>query len=287
MPRVPRVAYLKGRVVPFSEASVPLDDRGLTFSESLYEVVPLTGGAARLLSEHVARMEAAAEELGLLAGVPSVPEWERFVAELVLGEGIQDGLVYAQLTAGGAPREFVPAAMPSPTFFAYLLEAKYPRDADVERGISAITFPESRWARRDLKTTMLLPAVLAKREAKRRNAAEAVFVGPDGTVYEGASSNVLLVEGRSLVTPAQSSHLLPGTMRPLVGEAARAMGLAVKEERVSVDRLRAADEVMISSTTQLAMAVVSLDDRSVGAGRGGPITRELARRIRARFELPD
>jgi D-alanine transaminase len=285
MPSVPKLAFVRGHVIPFADASVPLHDRGLLFSESLYEVVPVTAGAPRLLPEHVLRMRAAAREIGLDSGVPAVAEWHEFVETLVERESIRDGLLYAQVTGGAAPREFVPGEAPQPTFFAYLTPFSFPRAEDVARGIVAVSMPDVRWARRDLKTTMLLGAVLAKREAKRRGASEAIFVGAAGEVYEGASSNVLAVEGRKLITPAQSSNLLPGTMRPLVGEAASEIGLEVHAEQVSLDRLARADEVLVCSTSQLLMPVVKLDDRVIGNGTAGPIGRDLAAGIRRRFEL--
>jgi D-alanine transaminase len=281
----PRFAFVNGRVVPFETASVPLDDRGLEFGESLYEVLPVTAGEPRLLSEHVQRMQLGAKELGLDAGVPVLPEWERICTELIRAEGVSDGLLYAQVTGGAAPREFVPSTEVAKTFFAYLAPFTFPTDVQVARGIRAISFRDIRWGRRDLKTTMLLPAVLAKREAVRRGANEAILVGASGEVYEGASSNVFSLEGRTLLTPGQSTNLLPGTMRPLVVAVAREAGLEARSEPITLERFRRADEVLVSSTSQLVMSVVELDGQKIGAGVAGPIARDLAARLRARLGL--
>jgi D-alanine transaminase len=283
----PKFAWISGRIVPFGDAHVPLDDRAVQFGESLYEVVPITAGVARLLPEHVARMQHAALALGLEAGVPELSAWERLVHELVQCEATRDALLYAQVTGGACARDHVPEAAPAPTFFAYASPFTFPGAAAVSRGIRAVSLPDIRWARRDLKTTMLLPAVLAKREAKRRGATEALLVGPGGEVYEGASSNVFIVEGRTLVTPSQSTNLLPGTLRPLVSEVAREAGLEVRGEVVPLGRIRAADEVFVSSTGQLVMPVVDLDGNAVSGGVGGAVASDLAHRIRERFSLPD
>jgi D-alanine transaminase len=283
----PSVAWIDGRVVPFASATVPIDDRGLQFGESLYEVVPIAGGAVRLLPEHVARMKRAAPEIGCEAGVPSLTEWERLVAELLAREPVDEGLLYAQVTGGAAPREHVPESPPVPTFFAYVTAFRFPRDADVERGIPAVTLEDIRWIRRDLKTTMLLPAVLAKREARRRGAQEALYVGPTDLVHEGASSNVFAVEGTALVTPAQSTRLLPGTMRPLVSEVAKEAGFHVENGEIPLSRLAAAAEVFVTSSSQLVMPVISIDGKTVGDGRGGLVARDLARRLRARLGIAD
>jgi D-alanine transaminase len=283
----PSVAWIDGRVVPFASATVPIDDRGLQFGESLYEVVPIAGGAVRLLPEHVARMKRAAPEIACESGVPELAEWERLVGELLAQEPVTEGLLYAQVTGGAAPREHVPESAPTPTFFAYVTAFRFPRDADVEQGISAVTLEDIRWIRRDLKTTMLLPAVLAKREARRRGAQEALLVGPSGAVHEGASSNVFAVEGTALVTPAQSTRLLPGTMRPLVSEVAKEAGLHVENGEIPLSRLTAATEVFVTSSSQLVMPVVSIDGKPVGDGRGGLVARDLAKRLRARLSIPE
>jgi D-alanine transaminase len=282
----PSVAWIDGRVVPFASATVPIDDRGLQFGESLYEVVPITGGVVRLLPEHVARMKRAAPEIGCESGVPELADWEGLVGELLAREPVVEGLLYAQVTGGSAPREHVPEGAPAPTFFAYVTEFRFPRDEDVQKGVSAITLPDIRWARRDLKTTMLLPAVLAKREARRRGAQEALLVGGD-IVHEGASSNVFAVEGSVLATPSQSTRLLPGTMRPLVSEVAKEAGLHVENVEISLSRLARAAEVFVTSSSQLVMPVVAIDGKPVGKGEGGSVARDLARRLRTRLGIPE
>jgi D-alanine transaminase len=283
----PRFAFFRGSVIPFSEATVPIDDRGLLFGESLYEVIPVTAGEPRLLAEHVARMQASVPQIGLAGGVPPIEDWQRLAAELIKLEGVRDGLLYAQLTGGAAPRLHVPKDAPEPTFHAFVYPFVFPNAADVARGVQAITTADMRWGRTDLKTTMLLANVLAKRDAASQGVAEAFFVGDTGEVYEGASSNLFILEGRTVITPVQSSHLLPGTMRTLVEETAREAGLAVSHWPIDVDRLRAAEEVFVTSTSQLVMPVVAVDARTIGSGEGGHFSRELAARLRARFSLPD
>lgn len=283
--REPNVAWFDGRLVAFAEARVPIEDRGLQFGESLYEVVAVTRGRARLLAEHAERMRAGAELLDLAAGVPDAAGWSGLVDALQAREQLDEGLLIAQLTGGAAPRSHLPRVAPRPTFFAYLRAYRFPREADVARGISAITHADLRWERCDLKTTMLLPAVMAKRAAAARGAGEALLIGPDGSVREGASSNVFVVEQNRVVTPRQSSHLLPGLTRPLVATLARGAGLEVLDGDISVDRLRAADEAFVTSTTFTVMPLVALDDHPLGSGSAGPVARELGRRLRVELEL--
>jgi D-alanine transaminase len=284
---VTRFVWLDDRVVPFEQARIPVDDRGLLFAESIYEVIPVTGGKARMLAEHTRRMRVGAEPIELDGGVPDDAIWEQRVAELVREERLSEGLLYAQLTGGSATRQHVPPQRPKPRFFAYLIPFRFPRADTTARGIALQSVADPRWVRCDLKTTMLLPGVLAKRDAAVRGAQEALFVGPSGEVREGASTNVFCVEGNRLITPAQSQHLLPGITRPLVAELAAEAGRSVDHETLSLSRLMNATEVFVTSTTLLAMPVVRVDDRSIGNGQAGPVARDLADRLRARLELRD
>lgn len=284
MSQAPSVAYIDEHLVPFSQAGVPLEDRGLQFGESIYEVIAVTAGQPRLLVEHAERMRAGAAFIGIDAGVPDVPTWQRMFGELYARDPITEGILYAQVTGGAAPRAHVVTTRPAPTFFAYLRETRFPRADAIAQGIRVITLEDIRWARRDVKTTMLLPAVLARREAVRRSASEALFIA-EGRVNEGAATNVFAVEGRTIVTPAQTTNLLPGITRPLVGRLAQAAGLSMHAQPLELDRLLGADEVFVTSTTYTVMPVTHVDDRPIGSGKAGAIATDLARRLRQAFEL--
>jgi D-alanine transaminase len=281
----PRHAWIGDHLVPWSEAVVPLEDRGLQFAESLYEVIPVTAGRARLVAEHAARMAAGAEALGLAAAAPSAERLHVLAERLIAAEEVREGLLYAQLTGGTAPRRHLPETAPTPAFFAYLRPFRFPRSDDVATGIAVITVPELRWGRCDLKTTMLLPAVLAKREAARRGAREAFLIGPDGLVHEGASSNVHVLQGDTVMTPPATTQLLKGTIRSAATSMAQRQGLAVEEGTVTVEDLFRADEVFVTSTTLLAMPVIEVDGCDLGSGTPGPVATGLATGLRQLLEL--
>jgi len=283
----PAVAVLDGRLLPWAEARLPLDDRGLLFSESLYEVLPVTRGEPRLLAAHVARMRAGAHELGLAGGVPSDREWADLGAALIAAERLEEGLLYAQLTGGSAPRAHLAEPKPQPRFFAYLLHHRFPRAIDAARGLRAVLLPDQRWARSDLKTTMLLPVVLAKGEARRRGGGEALLVGPDGSVREGGSSNLFVLRGDRVLTPHQRPELLPGVTREIAATEAAGLGLEVHRGRVTAADLTAADEAFVTATSLGVMPLVAVDDRPVGSGAPGPVATELARRVRHLLGLGD
>ena len=282
----PSWAWFDGRIIPFSEARVPIEDRGLQFGESLYEVVAVVAGSAWRLEEHVERMALFAGEMHLAEGLPSLDAWRRIITDLHRREPHRTAVLYAQLTGGAASRRHLPVAGRAPLFFAYLQAHRFPMPADVSRGIAAVTVPEMRWARCDVKTTMLLASVLAKREAAEHAAEEAVFVGQDGYVNEGASSTVFVVRQRAVLTPPPSRRILAGVSAHEVREVCADLGLAFEEHFLTLSELKAADEVFLASTTALVQPVVRLDGRPVGTGSPGPLTLQLAYHFQRRFWGP-
>ncbi|MCX7895080.1 MAG: aminotransferase class IV [Thermoanaerobaculum sp.] len=271
-----RWAYVNGSFVPFATASLPLEDRGLEFSESLYEVVAVIRGQPFRLADHVARMVWGAEQLGMPDAVPSLATWQSIVTELWSREPHPTAILYAQLTGGTAPREHLPGETPKPNFFAYLRFFSFPSPQMCSQGIAAITLPDNRWYRRDIKTTMLLPAVLAKRQARRQQAAEAIFLGQEGFVHEGASSNVCMVRGGVVASPPPCERLLEGVTLKVVEELCQEIGVPFQRRWVTLSDLKNADEVFITSTTTALMPIVRLDGQPVRGGQPGPISLRLA-----------
>lgn len=277
------MCWIDDALVPWAEARLPVEDRGLQFGESVYEVVPVTAGRARLLGAHTTRLASGAGALGLTG--PDVAAVADVVGRLIAAEAVAEGLAYLQLTGGSAPRAHVPVDPPRPTLIAYLRAHRFPRGADVARGLRAITVPDERWARCDLKTTMLLPTVFAKRVAQQRGADEAILVADDGTVREGASTSVVAVLDGALVVPEPSTRRLPGTMSALVETVAGEAGLVLSHRTLTTSDLLRADEVLVTATSKLVLPVVRVDDREIGGGTAGPVAVDLAARVRRRLEL--
>ena len=279
----PAWAWCNGRLVAFSHATVPLEDRGLQFGESLYDVMAVAGGEPFRLANHVDRMARGARELGLDGAVPDVTAWRDIVAQLHRHEPHRSALLYSQVTGGSAPRRHLPDPRPQPFFAAYLRPFAFPTPTELSQGIAVITLPDLRWARCDLKTTMLLPAVLAKRAAAERGAIEAIFLGQDGFVREGASSSVFLVMARSVSSPPHGSHILPSVSSLVVRETCDELGVHFEERPLTLSDLQRADEVFIASTTTLLMPVVHVDRSPVGGGTPGPVALQLAYHFQRKF----
>ncbi len=279
----PGWAWCGGRLVPFSEARVPLEDRGLQFGESVYEVIAVIGGEPFRLPDHVERMVEGARELGLEAGVPELARWKAMIAQLYRREPHRTATLYAQLTGGEAPRRHLPLERPRPFFAAYLRPYTFPMPSETARGIAATTYPDTRWQRRDLKTTMLLPAVLARRAAAAQGAEEAILVGQDGFVNEGASSTVFAVHDRAVTTPPTTQRVLPGVSTKAVQAICDQLGIPFSFRPLTLSDLHRSGELFVASTTFLLMPVVRLDGNPVGQGTAGSTTLQLAYHFQRQF----
>ena len=198
--------------------------------------------------------------------------------ELIRRNRLRDGIVYLQVTRGAFRRDHpIPDAVLKPTL---ILTARTgdpaAAAARLANGVKIITRPDERWARRDIKTTQLLPAVLAKTAARRAGAAEAWLVDDDGFVTEGGSTNGWIVDDAGvLITRPLSRNILPGVTRAVVLAAARDAGLAVQERKFTVAEAVAAQEAFLTSASGAAVPVVAIDGQAIGNGRPGPLTLKL------------
>ena len=279
----PRWAWCGEGIVAFSEARVPIEDRGLQFGESVYEVIAVVGGEPFRLPDHVDRMISGARAVGIDSGVPDLSKWKTIIAQLYRREPHRAAVLYAQLTGGTAPRRHLPPQRHPPFFFAYLCQYAFPVPAEIARGIAAVTVPDNRWQHRDIKTTMLLPAVLAKKAAASAGAEEAIFVGQDGYVNEGASSTVFAVRDRVVMTPPVTQRVLPGVSTKAVHALCEQLGIQTAYCPLTLSDLHHLDELFIASTTSLLMPVVRIDGNPIGSGTPGSVTLQLAYHFQRHF----
>lgn len=258
----PAFAWQNGRLVAWKDAQVPIEDRGLQFGESVYEVLPVVAGSVRFLDAHIDRMRGGLTSLAIDLQAEGEPDWSALIQAVIAAESIDDGYVYIQVTGGTGERTHAGAPGGSrPNCIAYARPAKFSSLGQAMTGIAVISVPEIRWGRRDLKTTMLVPAVLAKREAARRGAKEAIFVDDKGFLVEGASSNVLaVIDDRVVMAPA-SERVLPGITQKLVADACTEIGVKVDYRHIHRDELPATRALALCSTLQLIQRIGQLDDQ--------------------------
>jgi len=280
------LAYLNGHYLPRSAATIPVEDRGFIFGDGVYEVWRVVNGRLFETNRHLARLAFGLGELRI--ATPDIVRRDVLdeVADRLLAEsGLVDGeaTLYVEVTRGVAPRAHqFPAAGTTPTVFAMVNQFVPPNDVRT-RGASAITTPDVRWLRCDIKTIQLLPNVMAKQAAAERGAIEAIMIR-DGVVTEGSHANVLGVIDGEIRTHPLGNLILPGITRAVVLEIARALSIPVREEAFTERDVARLDECFLAGTTSDVMPIVRVDDRQIGDGRPGPVTMRLFREFRAHLD---
>ena len=271
-----QIAYVNGSFVPLSEAKVSILDRGFLFADGIYEVSAVLDGKLVDNASHLARLERSVGEIALKLP-ETVERITEIQKELIARNRLVDGLVYLEVTRGAdSGRDFAfPKSAVRPTLIMFTAVKDIIGAPQAKSGISVITVPDIRWARRDIKSVALLAQVLAKQAAAEAGAGEAWMI-KDGLVTEGGSSSAfILTQDDVLVTRQNGSEILPGCTRKAVVKLAEERQLRVEERAFSIDEALRAKEAFITSATVFVQAVVSIDGKKVGAGKPGPMTSRL------------
>ena len=267
------VAYFNGQFVPKEDIRISPDDRGFLFGDGLYDATASYGGKFLALDRHLARLEHGLEEVGI-TGI-DVQTLAPVHYELLRRNGLEDTwtLVYVQVTRGVAPRGHafpVPSVPPTVYAYASAVVARY----DPVKGVKAITTPDIRWSRCDLKTVNLMPNCWAKTQARDAGAFEAIFIR-DGVAVEGTHTSLFAVIDGVVCTGPKSNYLLPSVTRELVLDLCRRNNIPSCETPIHLAYLRRAEEVFLAGTTSEVLPVVDLDGVPVGGASIGPTTRRI------------
>ncbi|MBP2302071.1 D-amino acid aminotransferase [Azospirillum picis] len=269
------ISYWNGRYLPLDEVHVSPLDRGFLFADGLYEVTAAYNGRLFEPEAHIARLQRGMASLRIDTGL-SAGDWLAIMERLAADSGIAGDLtVYLQVTRGAAASRGhgFPAGV-APSVFGMTSPLKRPPAAWREQGVAAITIPDIRWLRCDLKSIALLGSVLAQQAATDAGVVDAIQLR-DGVVTEGAATNVFVVKDGAVATPANDSRILEGITRTVILRLAAEHGLALEERDVAAAELDAADEIWIASTTKEITPVTRLNGKPVGTGAPGPVWRRL------------
>jgi D-alanine transaminase len=273
--RLDQVAYVNGSFVPLSEAKVSILDRGFLFADGIYEVSAVLDGKLVDNASHLARLERSVGEISLK--LPETTERiQEIQKELIARNRLVDGMVYLEVTRGAdSGRDFAFPKGVKPTLIMFSAVKDIVGAASARTGISVITLPDIRWARRDIKSVALLAQVLAKQAAAEAGAGEAWMI-EDGFVTEGGSSSAfILTRDDVLVTRQNGSEILPGCTRKAVVKLAEERQLRIEERPFSVEEALRAKEAFITSATVFVQPVTSIDGKQVADGKPGPMTGRL------------
>jgi len=270
---VTATAYVNGAFVSLAEARVSVLDRGFLFADGVYEVIPAYGGKSFALREHLARLARSLRELQI-ANPHSEAEWTDLAQKLMDQNGGGDCMIYFQITRGAPEKRSHAFPLNTPPTVVGLCNAlPVPGETALRDGVGAVTRPDIRWGRCDIKSIALLPNILASQAAGEQACNEAIL-HRDGRVTEGASSNVFAVLGTSVVTPSKGPEILSGITRDVLLEALRAAKVPVQERRLTLNELRSAEEIWLTSSTREVLPVTKLDGDPVGSRKPGALWKK-------------
>ncbi|TMW71842.1 D-amino-acid transaminase [Alteribacter natronophilus] len=265
------IEYINGKFLTPGEAAVPVEERGHQFGDGVYEVIRFYGGTGFMLKEHLDRLERSAEEIKiqLKDGIGAI---QKIIEEGVERSGMKDCYVYLQVTRGAAPRNHLFPLDTEPSIAMTVKPAVPLPQEKVNEGVSVITHPDERWANCYIKSLNLLPNILAKQTAYEQGCYEAVL-HKDGRVTEASSSNIFIVKGDTVITTPLSREILPGITRMAVKDVCDIGAIRLEERHFTVDELKQADEVFVTSTTSEVLPVTKIDEKPVKGGSPGNLTK--------------
>jgi D-alanine transaminase len=269
-----RIVYVNGDYVPEEQGKVSIFDRGFLFGDGVYEVTAVIGGRLVDYDPHMDRLDRSLKEIKMTWPCTK-PELRAMHEELIRRNRLDQGLIYMQVTRGAADRDFKFPKEGTPSSLVAFTQAKNVVDTpDAIKGVKVITIADLRWARRDIKTVMLLAPVLGKQQAYEAGAFEAWMV-EDGKVTEGTSSNAYIVKDGAIITRPLSNSILAGITRRALLRLAKEHGVKIEERAFTVDEAYAADEAFLTSASSFVMPIVEIDGKRIGGGQPGPVVRKL------------
>jgi D-alanine transaminase len=278
------IVYFCGQFLPQDEVRLSPDDRGFVLGDGVYEVIRTYGGRLFALEGHLGRLRRGLSEMAI--GGVDVDGLGEVSLEVLRRNRLDtgDAAVYLQVTRGVAPRtHFFPDPPVPPTVFVQ--GRRFAPRGDPAKGIDAITVPDIRWARCDIKTVQLVANCLAQQRARSAGAQEALFVR-DSAVLEGSYTSVFFVLDGEVRTAPKTNYILPSITREIVLELCRAEGQAAREFPVFTHEIPRITECFLAGTTMEVMPVARIDGVSVGSGSPGPVARRLLELFRARIRRP-
>ena len=273
------LANVNGAICALEDAVIPAEDRGCLFGDGVYEVVRAYQGRLWGFHRHWKRFQRSLKEIDLQpANLEEIRGWTE---ETYRASRIPNATVYFHLTRGVSPRSHSWSEALKPSFF---MSVRRFVDRGAEAGVKVQSVPDLRWRRCDIKSLNLLPNVLAKHQARKLGAYEALLVDAQGNVTEGSSSTAIAILDRTIVAPPQGPSILPSITREYVEEIAVALKLKFEERWLSLAEFRLAGEAFLAGTSDEIAGITHVDGHAVATGEVGPWTREILRAYRQRIQ---
>ena len=269
-----RQVYINGEFKKEDEAKVSVFDRGLLFSDSLYEVTTVINGKLIDFNNHMKRLDRSMTELKFkkLLNHEDILAFHRKLIEL---NNLKEGMIYLQVTRGVVDRSFdMPKDEIKPTVLAFTQEKKIIESEGAKNGIKVMTLDDMRWKRCDIKTTQLLYASMVKTEATEKGFDDAWMIR-QGYITEGSSSNAWIIKGKIIMTRHSDNLILSGITRDAIFKCAKDLGYEVVTKNISLQDAQSANEAFITSATACVMPVVKINTNQIGDGKPGKFVTAL------------
>ena len=269
-----KIVYLNSKFVKFRDAKIHIEDRGLQFSDSVYEVISFYNQQLVDFEFHIKRLKYSLKELKIKYLV-NQDKLKKIFKKIINLNKLKNGIIYMQITRGIQPRDHAYKNNLIPNLIIYVINKKFNLPNKNFKGEKAITYKDLRWKRRDIKTVSLLANVLAKNEAVRKNAYEAILIDK-GKITEATASNVWIVKNNKLFTHPTNTDILKGVTRESIKRIIKTNKLQLNEKSFTIKQLYNADEVFITSSTNLVTPIIKIDSKIINKGKIGNISLQLA-----------
>jgi len=271
---MPNLVFLNNKYIPFKDAKIPIEDRGFQFSDSVYEVVKIINKKILDFDFHMRRLKYSTTELNFNFKVNS-KLLKKIFQNLIIKNKLSNGIIYLQITRGVQSREHAYKKNLKPNVVAYTAKKKFNFPNKNYKGFKAITYPDIRWGRPDIKTTSLLANIIAATEASKKGAYETILV-KGNKITEAAHSNVWIVKGNKIITHPANKKILKGVTRTVLINIIHSLGLKLTEKEFSLKELYKSDEVFITSSGALVTPIIQIDSIKINNKKIGKITKSLA-----------
>ncbi len=278
------LADWNGQQMPLADVRVPALDRAFLFGDGVYEVIRVANGQLFLANEHFERLRYSLGELRIPADVKQIESRAR---QTLSAARLSDALIYIQVTRGTAPRRThaFPSDPVEPNVLIFAEEYDTSSlEALKQRGGRAVLMQDIRWKRCDIKSVNLLGNVLAAQAAVEADCDEAIFLNESGLITEGAHTSVFGVHQGEILTAPLQENVLPGITRALISRIAGECGIPLRNEPLRHETLYDLDELFLTGTTVDVLGITSVDNKHIGGGQVGPVTRKLEQAYQAALQ---
>ena len=271
---MPNITYIDGKYLNYEDSKIHINDRGYHFGDAVYEVIVFNKNIFYDFDGHIQRLYKSLKSLEIKFSLSS-SSLKIIINNLIRLNKVNIGSVYIQVSRGVAERNHSFHGLNIKPILTIIITKKLNIENNLN-GVKAITLNDNRWSRPDIKTTQLLPNVLAKTLANKNNAYESIFIDDEGYVTEGSSSNIwVLNKENQLITRNLDGKILSGITRNSISLFAKKNNITVVEKKFTQIELYNAKEVFLTSASSFIMPIVQIDDQIINQGLVGNIALEL------------